>query len=63
MYQSGDLNISKQTLINLLRSFSPGEYSTFDIIEKYQGIRACNQGVSAKKSWNANFGKILMMHS
>lgn len=59
MYKYGNICIPKQTLINFLKGIGKGQYTTFDILEKYQGRVDRNAGISAQQSWNANFGKIL----
>lgn len=63
MYKDGDLCISSDKLIRLLDRVGSGKYTTFDLIEKYQGFAAINKGKEVHESWNASFGRILKQFS
>lgn len=58
-YKYGDLCINKQKLNNFLQGLPKIEYTTFDILKRYQGEIKRNKGISVGESWNAHFGKIL----
>lgn len=63
VYSSGDIVIQEKDLQTCLNKMPAGKYSTFDILQKYQGMATPNKGISAARSWNANFGKILKQFS
>ena len=63
MYSDGDLCIRKDKLDGLFEEMEPGQYTTFEIIEKYQGFMAVNQGKNVKESWNASFARIIKQYS
>ena len=63
MYKDGDLCIDGQKLGEFLKRVGPGEYTTFDLIDKYQGFKAINKGKNPHDSWNASFGRILKRYS
>ena len=57
MYSDGDLRIATTRLDELIAQLGKGNYSTYDFIQKYQGFRAVNKGISVDRSWNAVNGK------
>jgi hypothetical protein len=63
MYSDGDLRITRDMLDDLMVRIGPGKYRTFDLIQKYQGFMARNEGKSVNSSWNASFGRILKMYA
>ena len=63
MYSDGDLRIATTRLDELIAQLGKGNYSTYDFIQKYQGFRAVNKGISVDRSWNASFGRILKQYS
>lgn len=59
-YEYGDFKIKKQKLKDFLKNkVGKGQYTTYDILEKYQGTIKVNKGISGGSSHNAYFGKIL----
>ncbi len=63
MYRDGDLCISKDNLDRLFGKIEARVYTTFELIEEYQGFKAVNKGKSVSESWNASFARILKKYS
>ncbi len=63
MYRDGDLCISKDNLDRLFEEIEAKVYTTFELIEKYQGFKAVNKGKNVSESWNASFARVLKKYS